>query len=135
MSEALIRWHVYANSDQLIKAVVNAIAAEAVRAISAAGSFLIVLAGGSTPRPIYARLVELDTPWDQWHVYFSDERCFPVGHRQRNDTMARDGTDKLTRKLGQMLPNITPVASYVAESSHPNTTLSLSVAPNTHFSL
>ncbi len=45
------------------------------------------------------------------------------------------GTDKLTRKLGQTLPNITPVASYVAESTHPNTTLSLSVAPNTHFSM
>jgi len=43
VSESLIRWHVYANSDQLIKAVVNAIAAEAVRAISAAGSFLIVV--------------------------------------------------------------------------------------------
>ena len=43
MSESLICWHVYANSDQLIKAVVNAIAAEAVRAISAAGSFLIVV--------------------------------------------------------------------------------------------
>jgi len=90
VSESLIRWHLYASSDQLIEAVVNAIAAEAVRAISAAGSFLIVLAGGSTPRPIYARLVELDTPWNQWHVYFSDERCLPVGHPQRNDIMARD---------------------------------------------
>ena len=103
MSESLIRWHVYANSDQLIKAVVNAIAAEAVRAISAAGSFLIVLAGGSTPRPIYVRLVELDTPWDQWHVYFSDERCFPVGHRQRNDTMARDvWLDRVSIPAGQI---------------------------------
>ena len=45
------------------------------------------------------------------------------------------GTDKLTRKLGQTLPNITTVASYVAESTHLNTTLSLSVAPNTHFSM
>ena len=49
--------------------------------------------------------------------------------------MQQNGTDKLTRKLGQTLPNITPVACYVAESTHPNTTLSLSVAPNTHFSM
>ena len=90
MNEPLIRWHVYANSDQLIEVVVNAIATEAVRAISAAGRFLIVLAGGSTPQPIYARLIELDTSWNQWHVYFSDERCLPVDNPQRNDTMARE---------------------------------------------
>lgn len=40
---------------------------------------------------------------------------------------AGQGTDKLTRKLGQTLPNISPVASYVTESTHPDTTLSLSV--------
>ena len=90
MSEPLIRWHVYANSDQLIEAVVNAIAAKAARAISAAGRFLIVLAGGSTPRPIYARLVELDTSWNQWHVFFTDERCLSVGHPERNESMARE---------------------------------------------
>ena len=73
----------------MIDVVVIAIAAKAARAISTAGRFHIVLAGGSTPKPIYVRLVELETPWDRWHVYFSDERCLPVGHRQRNDTMAR----------------------------------------------
>ncbi len=90
MSEFRLRWHVYPNVDELVEAVVNAITAEAARAIAAAGSFLIVLAGGSTPRSIYAQLVDLDTPWSQWRVYFSDERCLPVGHPQRNDTMARE---------------------------------------------
>ena len=90
MSEIPVRWHVCANSDLLIEAVADVIVTEAARAISAAGSFLIVLAGGATPGPIYARLVDLDTPWDRWHVYFSDERCLPVGHAQRNDTMIRE---------------------------------------------
>jgi 6-phosphogluconolactonase len=90
VNEFRLRWHVYPYADELVEAVVNAITAEAARAISATGSFLIVLAGGSTPRSIYARLVELDTPWNQWHVYFGDERCLPVGHLQRNDSMARE---------------------------------------------
>ena len=103
MNGSLIRWHVYANPDQLIEAVANAIAVQAVRAISAAGRFLIVLAGGSTPRPIYARLVELDTPWKQWHVYFTDERCLPVGHPQRNDFMAREvWLDRVSIPAGQI---------------------------------
>ncbi len=90
MSELRLRWHVYSDLDQLIEAVANGIVSEAARAISAAGRFLVVLAGGSTPRPIYARLVDLDTPWNQWHIYFGDERCLLAGHPERNDTMIRE---------------------------------------------
>jgi 6-phosphogluconolactonase len=94
---------VYSDLDQLIEAVAHSIATEAARAISAAGRFLIVLAGGSTPRPIYARLVELDTPWIQWHIYFGDERCFSIGHPERNDTMVREiWLDKVSIPLNQI---------------------------------
>ena len=88
MTEFRLRWHVYSDLDQLIEAVANGIVREAARAISATGKFLIVLAGGSTPQPIYARLVDLDTLWNQWHIYFGDERCLPIGDSGRNDTMA-----------------------------------------------
>ncbi len=90
MSEFRLRWHVYSDLDQLIEAAANGIESESARAISTAGKFLIVLAGGSTPRPIYARLVELDTPWNQWHIYFGDERCLSIGHLERNDTMVHE---------------------------------------------
>lgn len=89
MTEFRLRWHVYADVNELVAAVIVSIAAEARRAIAATGNFVIVLAGGSTPRSIYARLVELDTPWSRWRVYFGDERCLPTSHPQRNDTMAR----------------------------------------------
>ncbi len=90
MSELRLRWHIYPNLDQLMDAAASGIVSEAARAISVTGKFLIVLAGGSTPRPIYTRLVELDTPWHQWHIYFGDERCFSAGHPERNDTMIRE---------------------------------------------
>lgn len=62
-----------------------------------------MLAGGSTPRPIYARLVELDTPWNQWHIYFGDERCLPIGHPERNDTMVREiWLDKVSIPVNQI---------------------------------
>lgn len=50
--------------------------------------FRIVLAGGSTPRNVYRRLVGLRTDWSRWEVYFGDERCVPVNDAQRNDRMA-----------------------------------------------
>ncbi len=103
MSEFRLRWHVYTDLDQLIEAVANGIMSEAARAISAAGRFLIVLAGGSTPRPIYARLVELNTPWHQWHIYFGDERCLRTGHPERNDTMIREvWLDKVSIPVDQI---------------------------------
>jgi len=103
VSEFQLRWHVYTDLDQLIEAVANRIMSEAARAISAAGRFLIVLEGGSTPRPIYARLVELDTPWNQWHIYFGDERCFSIGHPERNDTMVREVLlDKVSIPINQI---------------------------------
>ena len=89
MSDFRLRWHAYSDLVQLVEAVANGIASGAARAISATEMFLIVLAGGATPRPIYARLAELESQWDQWHVYFSDERCLPAGHPERNDTMIR----------------------------------------------
>lgn len=103
MSEFQLRWHVHSDLDQLIEVVANGIVSEAARAISATGKFLIVLAGGSTPRPIYARLVELDTPWNQWHIYFSDERCLSIGHPERNDTMIREvWLDKVSIPIHQI---------------------------------
>ncbi len=103
MSDFQLRWHVHSDLEQLIEAVANSIVNEAARAISTAGKFLIVLEGGSTPRPIYARLVELDTPWNQWHIYFGDERCFSIGHPERNDTMVRDiWLDKVSIPINQI---------------------------------
>ncbi len=103
MTEFRLRWHVHSDLEQLIEAVANGIVNEAARAISANGKFIIVLAGGSTPRPIYARLVELDTPWNQWHIYFGDERCLSIGHPERNDTMVGEvWLDKVSIPINQI---------------------------------
>ena len=59
-------------------------------AIAARGAFRIVLAGGETPRGLYARLAQSTADWERWQAYFGDERCLPRGDPQRNDTMARE---------------------------------------------
>ncbi len=62
---------------------------EAARAaIAARGSYRLVLAGGETPRSVYARLAKARAAWDRWLIYFGDERCLPAGAVQRNDVMA-----------------------------------------------
>lgn len=59
------------------------------RAIEQRGVFSLVLAGGSTPKPVYASLGAAHSPWTCWQIFFSDERCVPVNDAARNSQLAR----------------------------------------------
>lgn len=83
------RWHDCATREIFEAEACRRILSAAQDALTARGTFRIVLAGGATPRGVYARLRAADTDWSAWHVYFGDERCLPAGHPERNDTMAR----------------------------------------------
>jgi 6-phosphogluconolactonase len=62
----------------------------AARAIEDRGRFLVSLAGGTTPRDVYAKLRGARADWVRWHVYFGDERCLPRDDAERNSRMAAD---------------------------------------------
>jgi 6-phosphogluconolactonase len=61
----------------------------AAEAIAARGRFRIALAGGSTPRALYPRLVQ-GIDWARTQVFFGDERAVPPGDPQSNYRMARE---------------------------------------------
>lgn len=50
----------------------------------------VALPGGRTPARCLELLAELPLPWDRVHWYLGDERCYPAGHAQRNDTLVRE---------------------------------------------
>ncbi|BCK87977.1 6-phosphogluconolactonase [Sideroxyarcus emersonii] len=80
---------VHRNADELADAVAQRIAVLAADAIAMRGVFRVVLAGGQTPRGYYRRLPDMPVDWNNVHVYFSDERCLPLGDAQRNDSMVQ----------------------------------------------
>lgn len=82
------RWHAFDSQDALNEASVNRILAAAEAAIAARGAFSIVLAGGNTPKSIYALLRHANADWSKWHIYYNDDRCLPVDHPDRNSLMA-----------------------------------------------
>lgn len=86
----LRRWHIYPHRNALVERAAAAIARIADAAIARGGRFNMVLAGGETPRAIYAQLARLDAGWSRWRVYFGDERVAPADHADRNSTMAWD---------------------------------------------
>lgn len=59
-------------------------------AIIQKGKFSIVLAGGNTPQKVYEFLSKQNCDWNNWHIFFGDERCLPQEHFERNSHMAKN---------------------------------------------
>ncbi len=83
------RWHNFEKQEAINQATLNRILAAANEAIASRGRFSIVLAGGSTPKSVYALLKDADADWENWHVYHNDDRCLAVDNAERNSLMAR----------------------------------------------
>lgn len=63
----------------------------ATEAIAARGLFRLLLAGGSTPRKLYARLAQADAiEWPRWELWLGDERNVPPDHAESNFRMVRE---------------------------------------------
>jgi 6-phosphogluconolactonase len=74
------------------EAVARAAAGALERAIisSPAGApFHLALAGGTTPRRVYALLAARPLPWSRVQIWFGDERCVAPDHADSNYAMAR----------------------------------------------
>ncbi len=84
------RWYRFNSQEEINQATLKRILQAADEAIQKHGSFLIVLAGGSTPKSVYQLLAKENADWANWHVYHNDDRCLPVDHVDRNSKMARD---------------------------------------------
>jgi 6-phosphogluconolactonase len=89
-NQQLSRWYQFDSQQAINQAALQAIFHAASSAIAAKGSFSIVLAGGSTPKSIYALLAKQSADWANWHVYINDDRCLPIDHIDRNSKMVSD---------------------------------------------
>lgn len=83
-----VRWLAVADVAELERTACSRLIGSAERAINQRGEFLIVLAGGNTPRGVYRLLREQNADWSRWNVYFGDERCRPPDDVERNSKMA-----------------------------------------------
>jgi 6-phosphogluconolactonase len=77
---------------QSVDDVIDKIAADLVvhaeNCIRTFGDFHLALSGGSTPQPLYERLMYDPNyrrlPWRRTHLWLVDERCVPFDHPQSN---------------------------------------------------
>lgn len=59
------------------------------QAIAERDKCTIVLAGGSTPKPLYEALAQAELPWSKLHIFWGDERYVPLDHPDSNAAMAK----------------------------------------------
>ena len=68
----------------------NFILTRARESLAERHQFRIALAGGNTPRSVYAEMATCDLPWERFLFTFSDERCVPPENDQSNFRMANE---------------------------------------------
>ncbi|WP_038246922.1 6-phosphogluconolactonase [Ghiorsea bivora] len=80
----------FATGEEAASFVAGEVVRACAKSIAERGVFHWVLAGGSTPELCYRLLRDADMDWAKVHVWFGDERALPLGHADRNETMARN---------------------------------------------
>jgi 6-phosphogluconolactonase len=85
---ALPATRVFDTPEILIRALADTLLRQAAAAISAHGRFHLVLAGGNTPRALYAELAARGAGDSKWHIWYGDERCLAADDSERNSVMA-----------------------------------------------
>jgi len=84
----------------------------AQRAIQQRGRFTVALSGGSTPKAIYAGLVQkAKLDWSKIWLFWSDERAVPPDHADSNYRMAMESFSKLPIPQGQIFRMIAEKAA------------------------
>jgi 6-phosphogluconolactonase len=100
---------------------VTALVAAAMRqAIAARGACRVVLAGGRSPRGVYAALAaRQDIPWDAVTFFIGDERCVPATHDDSNFRMIRTTLlDALPAHAAQVHPWRTELGAEAASRAY-----------------
>lgn len=110
-----VRWFPFADSVALCTDARRRVIDAARAAIEARQRFIVVLAGGSTPRALYRSLRDANTDWSRWHIYFGDERCVAADDPDRNSVMAAEAwLDHVPIPLSQRHPIAAELGAEVA---------------------
>lgn len=81
------QWFVFEEFDEACSAAADFIADKIVLAINKNNICHVALPGGNSPKKCLGYLITKSLPWEKIHWYLGDERCYPLGHAERNDVM------------------------------------------------
>ena len=97
---------VLADKSALVKRAKEIVVEQIQKTVEEKGRFTLVLAGGSTPKPVYESLAQESLPWSKIHFFWGDERYVPATDPNSNELMARQA---LLNKIDIPKDNIHPI--------------------------
>jgi len=81
------KWHISKDFDEASQAAADFLVKKIHLSLQKNNICHIILPGGKTPAKCLSLLAQEDLPWGKIHWYLGDERCYPLGHAERNDVM------------------------------------------------
>ncbi|QOC23028.1 6-phosphogluconolactonase [Wenzhouxiangella sp. AB-CW3] len=96
--------HAYNNRESLIEGLARHIQASLTSGLGQREQASMVLAGGSTPMPLYAALARADLPWENVTALPSDERWVPATDPASNHLQISRQFGKQPLQLGRLVP-------------------------------
>jgi 6-phosphogluconolactonase len=83
-------WFIFKDIEELSQELLKDTLFIAQKSIQLNGCFKIVLTGGTSIIYLYKLLCTAKSNWEKWHIYIGDERCLPLGDKDRNDHMIHE---------------------------------------------
>jgi 6-phosphogluconolactonase len=87
-SDSSLTVRAYPSTAAFESQLVQHISTAANQSIVDRGHFSFVVTGGNTMFPIYKHLRQIKTDWRSWSIAWTDERCLPKEHPERNSRQA-----------------------------------------------
>jgi 6-phosphogluconolactonase len=112
------------DGDSFIKKAADVFLESCAQAVKERKTFSVAMAGGSTPKKLYALLAEpyyqQRVSWDKTHVFWGDERCVSPDHADSNFKMTWDALlskvplpeKNIFRMPGEMIPAVDGAKAY-----------------------
>jgi len=80
-------FNIYPDAEAVAQAAAEFLYDQITTCVNAKSVCHVALPGGSTPARCLHLLSGKQLPWPSIHWYVGDERCYPPGHPERNDSM------------------------------------------------
>lgn len=89
MAKAILKEHHFKTRDQLFDSLSEDLLARLGQGLETRKSASLVLSGGNTPVPLYARMAQAELPWDHVSITLADERWVDPQHESSNELLLR----------------------------------------------
>ena len=81
--------HIFADREKLAEALAENISLLLQNAVNTKKNAVLVVSGGSTPKPLFVRLAQKEIPWNFITITLADERWVDPEHPDSNENLVR----------------------------------------------